>query len=135
MIKIQGGRRGQLGRRKVGAIRGEIAAARQREIDAIEHEITSALAPERDDRETKLARELESYRAARDAQIQARKKRIEETVGPRPLLPVHINYEERAARNIQVRPFAYSVGVPCPSLRPASCRPAGINSSGKDFCY
>lgn len=104
MVKIQAGRRGQLGRREVGTIRGEIDALTQQQIDAIEDEITSTLATERDDRQTKLARELESYRAARDAQLQARRKRIEETVAPRPPLPVHVDYENAAARTIQVRP-------------------------------
>ena len=107
VVKIQGGRRGQLGRRKVSAIRCEIEAVRQQEIGAIEDEINSALATSRDDRETKLARELASYRAARDAQIQARRKRTEEeTVAPRALLTVCIDYESAAARTIQVRPFA-----------------------------
>jgi hypothetical protein len=104
VVKIQAGRRGQLGRREVGTIRGEIDALTQQQIDAIEDEITSTLATERDDRQTKLARELESYRAARDAQLQARRKRIEETVAPRPPLPVHVDYENAAARTIQVRP-------------------------------
>ena len=81
-----------------------VDALTQQQIDAIEDEITSTLATERDDRQTKLARELESYRAARDAQLQARRKRIEETVAPRPPLPVHVDYENAAARTIQVRP-------------------------------
>jgi hypothetical protein len=104
VVKIQGGRRGKLGRRKVSAIRCEIEAVRQHDIGVIEDEINSALSTSRDDRETKLARELASYRAARDAQIQARRKRTEEeTVAPRPQLTVRINYESAAACTIQVR--------------------------------
>lgn len=102
VVKIQGGRRGQLGRRKASALRGEIDAAKQQKIDAIEDELATSLAMERDDREKKLAKELENYRAARDAQIQARRKRAEETVAPRPMLPVHIDYECAAACIIQV---------------------------------
>ena len=95
-------------------VRSEVDALTQQQIDAIEDEITSALKTERDDRETKLSRELESYRAARDAQMEARRKRIEETVAPRPLLPVHVDYESAAARKIQVRP-------PCVCVRTRTC--------------
>lgn len=104
VVKIQAGRRGQLGRREVGALRDEIDALTQQKIDVIKDEITAALETQRDNREAKLSRELESFRAARDAQMQARRKRIEETVAPRPLLPVHVDYEHAAARTIQVRP-------------------------------